>query len=176
MRRVHCLGFDALEARELLSRTHHAATRATMAHHAKPAVAAAPMVLDGTLTVNNHAAITNTNLDGGMTTSVPISGQLGAAGQVHGIWNESTDSFGNYMGPDTITLHGSQGSFTVAFSNASPGPAHRTGPHAVYYQHAMRIEGGTGAYAGHTGSGSIDLNMNAAHTAVQSITLNAHGA
>ena len=172
MSHVRSLDFDALEARELLSRAHHAATHHAKAH-AKPAAAATPLVIAGTLTVNNHAAISNTNMDSSSTTSVPVTGQLGALGTVSGVWYESTDSFGEYMGPDTITLHGSQGSFTIAFSNASPGPAHRTGPHAVYYQHAMHIEGGTGAYRGDTGTGSIDLNMNAKHTAVQTITLNA---
>ncbi len=43
--------FDALEARELLSTAHHAAKA-----HAKPAAATAPLVLDGTLTVNKKAA------------------------------------------------------------------------------------------------------------------------
>ena len=90
--------------------------------------------------------MTNTNLDGGYTTSVPVSGQLNGLGKVHGVWYESTDQFGDYLGPDTITLRGAQGGFTIAFSNASPGPAHKNG-HTVYYQHAQRFDGGSGAYA-----------------------------
>ena len=69
---------------------------------------------------------------------------------------------GDYLGPDTITLPTRRAQFTVAFSNGSSGPAHRTGPHSVYYQHKLVIEGGSGAYAGDTGSGTIDLNMNRA--------------
>jgi hypothetical protein len=169
MNHVRILHFDPLEARELLSRAHAAVAHAARAH-AAPAVAAAPLVLDGTLTVNNRAATSTTNLDGGYTTSVPISGQLAGLGEVRGVWYESTDSLGNYLGPDTITLRGTQGGFTIAFSNASCGPAHRNG-HTVYYQHAQHAVSGSGAYAGAAESGTIDLNENPAHTSVVSLTL-----
>jgi hypothetical protein len=170
MKRVHSLHFEALEGRELLSRAHAAVAHAARVH-ATPAIAGAPLVLDGTLTVNNHAASTDTNLDGGYTTSVPVSGQLSGLGEVRGVWYESTDQFGDYLGPDTITLRSAQGSFTIAFSNASSGPAHKIG-HTVYYQHAQHAVSGSGAYAGTTESGSINLNENAAHTRVVSVTLN----
>jgi hypothetical protein len=165
MSRAHSLRFDALETRALLSGA-----------HAAHAAVAAPLVLNGTLTADNQAAATNTNLDGGYTTSVPVSGQLNGLGKVHGVWYESTDAYGDYLGPDTVTLHGSQGSFTIAFSNATPGPAHRAGPHSVYYQHAQRLSSGSGAYAKAKENGAIDLNMNAAHTTVESLTLNSKGA
>jgi hypothetical protein len=177
MSRVHSLHFESLESRELLSTAHPAAAHTAAAHtakaHVKAAVAKVPLVLNGTVNVNNGEALSDENLDGGYTTTVPVSGQLGELGQVTGIWYESSDSMGDYLGPDTITLHTSQGAFTIAFNNGSSGPAHRTGPHSVYYQHKLQIEGGTGAYSGDTGSGTIDLNMNAAHTLVQSITLDA---
>jgi hypothetical protein len=128
-------------------------------------------VLDGTLTVENKRAMTDTNLDGGDTTSVPVIGQLSGLGAVHGVWFESTDQFGDYLGPDTITLRDAQGSFTIAFNNGSSGPAHKDGT-TVYYQHAQKFDGGTGAYAGATESGTINLNENPAHTAVVGITLN----
>jgi hypothetical protein len=166
MKRVHSLRFESLEGRELLSGAHAAAHPA----RSHTAVAAGPLVLDGTLTVNNRAALTNTNLDGGYTTSVPVSGSLSGLGEVHGVWYESTDQFGDYLGPDTITLRGAQGGFTIAFSNATPGPAHKDG-HNVYYQHVQRFDGGSGAYARATESGTIDLNENAAHTQVASVTL-----
>jgi hypothetical protein len=172
MSRVHSLHFEALESRELLSTAHPAAAHAAKAH-TKAAVATVPLVLNGTINVNNGEALSDENMDGGYTTTVPVSGQLGALGQVTGMWYESSDEYGDYLGPDTITLHTSQGAFTIAFNNGSSGPAHRTGPHSVYYQHKLQIEGGTGAYSGDTGSGTIDLNMNAAHTLVQSITLDA---
>src|SRR5262249_47181891 len=124
MKRVHSLRFEALERRELLSRAHAAGAHAAMVH-ATPAIAGAPRGLDGTLTGNHHAASTDMNLDGGYTTSVPVSGQLSGLGAVRGVWYESTDQFGDYLGPDTITLRGAQGSFTIAFSNASSGPAHK---------------------------------------------------
>jgi hypothetical protein len=171
MKRGYPLDCEYLEARELLSRNHSAAHHAAKTH-AKPAVAATPLVLDGTLTVDNSAALSDQNLDGGMTTSVPLTGQLGALGQVTGDWYESSGSTG-YVGPDTITLHDAKGAIYLAFNDGTPGPAHRVGPHSVYYQHPLRIQGGTGTYAGYTGSGTIDLNMNATHTEVESITLNA---
>jgi hypothetical protein len=133
-------------------------------------------VLNGTLTVQNSAATTNENLDGGYTNSVPVSGQLSGLGEVRGIWYESSDSMGDYLGPDTITLHGAQGGFTIAFSNGTSGPAHKTAQHTVYYQHSQKVISGSGAYAGAKESGSLDLNMNAAHTTVESITLSSSSA
>jgi hypothetical protein len=175
MRRAHSLRFEILESRALLSGAHAARAHAARAH-ARPAAVGAPLVLDGTLTAANHAASTNMDMGGGYTTSVPVSGQLSGLGQVHGVWSESTDAYGHYQGPDTVTLHGSQGSFTIAFSNANPGPAHRTGPHSVYYRHAQRLSSGSGTYARAKESGTIDLNMNAAHTTVESLTLTSKGA
>jgi hypothetical protein len=174
MSRVHSLRFDALEARELLSGAHAARAHAAGAH-ARPAAVGAPLVLDGTLIADNRAATTNTNMDGGYTTSVPVSGQLSGLGKVHGVWYESTDAYGDYVGPDTVTLHGSQGSLTIAFSNATPGPARKDGP-TVFYEHAQRFDGGSGAYAGAAEKGSIDLNMDPKHTTVVSLTLNTQGA
>jgi hypothetical protein len=173
MSRVHAPGFDALESRELLSRAHGAAHHGRA--HAGPAEVGAPLVLDGTLTVDNRAAATNQNLDGGDTTSVPVSGELNGLGQVRGVWYESTDAYGDYLGPETVTLHGAQGSFTIAFNNGTSGPAHPTAGHTVYYQHAQRVVSGSGAYAGAAESGSIDLNMNAKHTTVVSMTLSSSG-
>lgn len=173
MNRIRNLHVEHLESRELLSGAHAARAHAARAH-AAPAAAAAPLVLDGTLTVNNRAASTDTNLSGGYTTSAPVSGQLGGLGKVRGYWVESSDGFGNYMGPDTITLRGAQGSVTVSFNDGTPGPAHRRG-HTVYYQHAQHARGGSGAYAGATEAGTIDVNMNAAHTTVVSLTLQGQG-
>jgi hypothetical protein len=167
------LRFEALESRELLSRAHAAAHHGRA--HARPAEVGAPLVLGGTLTVDNRATSANQNLDGGYTNSVPVSGQLGGLGQVRGVWYESTDSFGDYLGPDTITLHGAQGSLTITFNNGTSGPAHPNGQHTVYYQHAQHVASGSGAYAGATESGSIDLNMNAKHTTVESMTLSSSG-
>ena len=169
MTHAHSPHFDALEARELL-------TGSVAAHvHPAPAVAA-PLVLDGTLTVNNRAAMSVTNMDGSSTTSVPVSGSLAGLGKVRGVWYESVDPYGIYQGPDTIRLRAARGTFTVAFSNQSPGPAHRSGAHTVYYQHNQRVQGGTGAYARARESGTLDLNMNAAHSAVASLTLTSEGA
>ena len=124
MSRVHSLGFEALESRELLSRAHPAIAHAAK-DHARPAAVGAPLVLSGTLTVNNRAATTNQNLDGGYTNSVPVSGQLSGLGQVSGVWYESTDSYGDYLGPDTITLHARRGASPSHSATRPPGPPTR---------------------------------------------------
>ena len=114
MKHVRSLRFEALKARQLLSRAH---VHAAVAHAARPA--ATPVALNGTLNVDNNpnATTTTTNVDGSMTTSVPVAGQVAGLGEVHGIWDETVDSFGDYEGPDTLILHASNGAFGVAFNN-----------------------------------------------------------
>lgn len=169
MNRVRTPHLEPLEGRRLLSGAH---ARVAHAHvHAHPAVTAAPLVFSGTLAVNTHASTSQSNQNGGLTTVAPVSGQLAGLGHVHGVWFESSDQFGNYMGPDTITLHTAQGGFTIAFSNASSGPAHRSG-HTVYYQHAQHSVSSSGAFAKASETGAINLNENASHTQVVSLTLN----
>src|ERR1700727_576359 len=99
MSHVRSLDFDDLEGRTLLRAPRHAVAHPAPAVKAKPVV---PLVLDGTLTVNNKASSSSINQDGGMTTSIPVSGSLGALGTVRGVWSENTDSFGEYEGPDTL--------------------------------------------------------------------------
>ena len=168
MKRVHSLRFEALEARQLLSRAH---VHVALAHAARPA--ATPVVLNGTLTVDNNpnATTTTTNEDGSMTTSVPVAGQLGALGKVHGIWDETVDSFGDYEGPDTLILHASNGAFGVAFNNEnSPRAGVKVGS-AMRYEHPQIVLGGDGAYAQASESGTIELTTNAARTEIVSMTL-----
>jgi hypothetical protein len=168
MKHVHSLRFESLEARQLLSRAH---VHVAVAHALRPP--ATPVVLNGTLNVDNNpnATTTTTNEDGSMTTSVPVAGQLGALGEVHGIWDESVDSFGDYEGPDTLTLHDSNGALVVAFNNASSTPADVKVRGAVSYEHPQMVYGGTGAYARASESGSIELTTNAARTQIVSMTL-----
>ncbi len=164
MSHVRSLCFDALEERKLLSRGHVVA-------HAKNAVVATALVLNGTLTVNNRGTTTQMDEQGNTTTSTPVSGQLGVLGEVHGIWNESADSDGDYVGPDTLQLHNATGSFIVAFNANNPGQLHRIAGGAVYYEHPQHIAAGTGAYARVEESGSIELTTNKARTVVESMTL-----
>jgi hypothetical protein len=169
MKRVHSLRFETLETRQLLSTAH-----AAVAHGAHAARAAAvPLVLNGTLTVNNNPALAsiNTNVDGSMTTSVPVSGQLGTLGQVHGVWNQTVDQFGDYEGPDTLVLRNSKGSFGVAFNDQSAKPTVAKAHGALSYEHAQVVLGGNGAYARATESGSIEATSNAARTEIVSLTL-----
>ena len=167
MKHVHSLRFETLEARQLLSRA--ARTRCRRADVARPA--ATPVVLNGTLTVDNNPNATTTNEDGSITTSVPVAGQLGALGKVHGIWDETVDSFGDYEGPDTLILHASNGAFGVAFKNEnSPRAGVKVGS-AISYKHAQVVLGGDGAYARASESGTIELTTNAARTEIVSMTL-----
>jgi hypothetical protein len=163
MRHVHPLRFDALEARKLLSRAHIAVT-----HHPAAAVAT-PLVLSGTLAVNNNAASTTMNPDGSSTTSIPVAGKLGALGEVRGVWNETVDSFGNISGPDTLRLHDPKGTLVIAISAQNSGRARLVGHGAVAYQRAQRFYGGTGAYAHGSESGSVELITNDAKSHVVSL-------
>jgi hypothetical protein len=159
------LVFESLEERKLLSKAHVAVA------HDTPAAVKTPLVLTGTLTVDNKAASTTMNVDGSTTTSIPVSGQIGALGEVHGIWDESADQYGDYEGPDTIQLRGAKGTVVIAFSNATPGSAYHNGNGSVSYQHPQIFESGTRAYARSTESGSIALTTNAAHHSIASMTL-----
>ncbi len=168
MKRVRSLRFDTLESRRLLSTAHLA-----LAHAAR--AAAVPLVVTGTLTVDNNPddISSTTNIDGSTTTSVPVAGQLGALGKVRGVWNESVDEFGDYDGPDTLILHNAKGSFGVAFNDSptsKPSSHAKTGG-AITYEHAQQVLGGNGAYARATESGSIEVTTNAARTKVASLTL-----
>ena len=81
------------------------------------------------------------------------------------------DSFGDYEGPDTLSIHASKGIFAVAFNNDnSPRAGVRVG-NAVNYEHPQIIYGGTGAYARASESGTITLTTNAARTEIVSMTL-----
>ena len=111
MRHLRSLCFESLEERKLLSRAHFGA-------HVRPAVTATSLVLTGTLRVHNNAATTSTDAQGDVMTSTPVVGQLGTMGPVRGTWNETSGQYGDYMGPDTLQLHTSKGSFIVAFSAA----------------------------------------------------------
>jgi hypothetical protein len=163
--RTDSLRFDLLETRTLLSAIHRAPA------HDQPAPGTVPLVFDGTLMVGNKSPMSTMNQDGSTTTSVPVAGRLGTLGEVRGVWNESVDQFGDYLGPDTLRLHTANGTFLVAFDNASSGRAHRVAKGVVYYQHPQRVYNPTGAYAGQVESGTIDLNLNRAHTHVMSLRL-----
>jgi len=168
MKHVHSVRFEALEARQLLSRAH---LHAAIAHAARPALT--PVALNGTLSIDNNpnATTTNENEDGSMTTSVPVAGQLSGLGEVHGIWNETVDSFGDYEGPDTLTLHASNGALVVAFNNATSKRADVKVRGEVSYEHPQMVIGGTGAYARPSETGTIELTTNAARTEIVSMTL-----
>lgn len=163
MKQTYALQVESLEGRRLLSGAHAAHARAHPAD-------AGPLSVSGTLTVNNKQAMTTTNYDYGYTTEVPVSGTLVGIGKVRGNWVESTDQTGDMAAPDTVTLKSAQGSFTIAFSNANQVPASKSGS-TVYYQHPQKLISSSGAFAGDTESGAIDLNENARHTQVVSITL-----
>ncbi len=162
MTHAHSLRFETLEARQLLSITHVAVAHAARA-------AAPPFILNGTLTLDNNpdASSTIRNAEGFMTTSVPVAGQLGMLGQVHGIWEETVDAHGDYEAPDELILRDSKGSFVVAFTQ----PAHTKAPGGVSYERAQVVLGGTGAYARASERGSIEVTTNAARTQVVSLTL-----
>lgn len=83
-------------------------------------------MLNGTLTVDYKAATMDMNADGSSTTVVPVSGRLGTLGVVHGDWNQTIDSYGDYEGPDTIQLRDPKGTFVIAFNDGTPGKTYKT--------------------------------------------------
>jgi hypothetical protein len=159
------LYFDALEDRKLL-----AAARAR--HVATPPVHAAPVivVLDGTLVVDNKAVTTTANANGTQITSTPVAGKLGALGTVRGVWNETTDAYGNSTGFDTLRLRDAKGTLLIAFNNQNPGSLHKAG-RTSYYEDAQTLANATGSYKGNSESGTIQLITNSSVTLVDGLTL-----
>lgn len=165
MRHVRSLGFEALETRQLLSRAHVATA------HAAPAAAAVPLVLSGTLTVDNKGATTTMNSDGSSTTFTPVAGRIGTLGQVKGLWDTSVDPYGDYMGPDTLYLQNSQGAFILTFQDANAAGGRPLGHGAVDYVHTQRLYQGKRAYANASETGTIQLDSNKAKSQIVSMTL-----
>ena len=171
MRSVHCPRFDALEGRELLSRVHPIAPHRPI--HAHAAITT-PLALDGTLAVDYKDRSLSMGTDGSSTTTAPVAGQLGALGEVRGVWTETTDPYGNSGGPDTIRLHNAQGAFVVTFNNVNNGHGHPLGHGAVFYQHPQQVHGGTGAYAHSIEHGTVQVATNNTRTEIVSLTLSSH--
>ena len=104
----------------------------------------APIALDGTLTVDNKGASSTTERGRGSTTSTPVAGSiLRSLGEVHGVWNQTVDSFGDYEGPDTIVLRNSKGAIAIEFNNGKPGIVHKVGKGAVADQLTQRFAEGS---------------------------------
>ena len=137
MRRRHSPSFEDLETRRLLSGVHH-----VPAHPATASVAV-PLVLDGTLKVKAGSGSTVMNADGSSTEAIPVSGSVSTLGAVRGIWRETTDSSGNYQGPDTIRLNTAKGAVVIAFDNVNSGLPQHTGPGTGVYVHLQKVAAGS---------------------------------
>jgi len=169
MNQARSFGFEALEARMLLSTGHVAATHAAR----EVAAPAAQLMLDGTLTVDNRAAVmvADTNVDGGSTTATPVSGQFATLGTVRGVWDESIDAYGDYVGPDTITLRSPKGTIVIAFSEQSLLHTHTVAHGSANYEYPQREISGAGAYAHSSEKGTIELTTSNARTSIVSMQL-----
>ena len=154
--------FDDLEGRQLLSTVHHAAL---------PQDTAGPLELDGTLTVDARAAKVSLDDFGDQTTETPVSGVLGGLGLVHGTWDESADINGAYLGPDTIRLHNSRGSFVIEFDDTTFGQGIPTAQGRVYDVAHQQLQEGTGAFVRASEAGLIRQTTDAKETTVESFTL-----
>ncbi len=164
MTRSRSLQFEPLEVRKLLSRAHLAVANGTVADFATP------VNLDGGLAVVNRAAVVIPNNDGSTTSETPVSGMLGSLGKVRGIWFETVNSLVHYQGPDTIRLRNSKGTMVLAFNDLNSlrvsSPVQNTS--YTYFQMGY---GGSGAYAKVSESGSLEVVLNPAKTAVTSMVL-----
>jgi hypothetical protein len=159
---------EFLEPRMLLSTAHTSGAHAT-------AAAVTPLVLDGTLSVDNNAAVSITNPDGSTTTSTPVAGRFGTLGELRGVWNETVDEYGDSEGMDVLRLAGSKGTIIVEFDTDAAGPARPAGHDAVYYQEPQRIYSGTGAYARTSEAGTIQVYTNSGRSEIESMTLHTRG-
>jgi hypothetical protein len=170
MRRVRPLRFDALEARELLTRAHPAI--ALRAH-----AVARPLVLNGTLTVDPSPSATTASMnpDGSSSTSVRVTGTLGALGAVQGTWNVSTDSLGDSSGVETLRLHNASGTVLIVLNTQTASRSYPAGHGAVYQEYAQRLYAGTGPYAGTSESGSIKLVSNKTQTMITTLAVHTKG-
>ncbi len=166
MKHVRSFGFEALETRMLLSRGHVAT-----AHHARAVAAPAPVVLDGTLSVDSGAAVVEMDDEGDSITETPVSGQLGALGEVHGVWDETFDEYGDYLGPDTIELHNAKGTIVIGFNDQAEMHVHKVAHGSVSYEYAQRFITGAGAYARASETGTIDLVTDTPRTSIQSMEI-----
>lgn len=167
MGHARSLHFDALEERELLS-----AARVAASHRVTPKIQPVALVLNGTLQIDNAAATTNEDDDGDMITTTPVSGTLGSLGAVRGTWNTGVDSFGDYMGPDTLDLHNAKGGIVIEFNDQQHGKAKAGAKGAAYYQVPQALLEGSSAYAEASERGTLNLNSNSARTAIVSMTFN----
>jgi hypothetical protein len=168
MRHGRSLCFESLEERRLLSRSHVAA-------HATPAAATTLLVLSGTLKVDNSAATTSEDDNGDTLIATPVAGQLGSLGEVHGTWNTSADEFGDYLGPDTLSLRTAKGTFVVQFNEQHIDAIHHVAGGASETIDPQLASDGTRAYARTRESGTIELTTNPARTDVVSLTLTTQG-
>ena len=168
MSHAYSLRFDVLEGRELM-------TARVAAAHARPAKVVVPVILNGTLAVNDNASSTNSNPDGTYTTSVPVAGTLGGVGKVRGVWNETVDQFGDVSGLDAIRLYNGQGTIVIGFDNEAPGKPRPAGRGTVFVEDRQNVYAGTAAYAHATETGSIEVVSNAAQTAAKELILHTKG-
>jgi hypothetical protein len=178
MRHVRSLGFDDLESRKLMTKVHPAAAHIDPfppASSTPPTAAevAAPqtLTLQGTLTANTKAARIITDDFGDQTTATPVSGVLAGIGLVHGTWDESADEAQQYLGPDSIQLHNSKGSFVIGFDATSLGQSVQTSQGTVYPGAGLQLDNGTGIYANATASGYVQEVTNARQTVIEGLTL-----
>ena len=166
MKHVRSLGFEALEARQLLSRGALAVSDAVPGP-------SSPLVLNGTLHVSYgpYESSLTRNFNGSLTRTVAVAGHLGSLGRVHGLWSESVDTYGNYDGPDRLAVGNAKGSIMITFFNKNPSWASTKRRRAVSFEHTQQILVGSGAYAGASETGTVVLTTKPWHTRVFTLTL-----
>jgi hypothetical protein len=92
-------------------------------------------------------------------------------GKVHGTWSESTDQFGDYLGPDTIEFGNSQGTYTIAFDSANLKNGHKIGKETIFPPLGQQLDGATGLYAKASETGSIQIILNPSKGVAETMTI-----
>src|SRR5262249_35678506 len=119
--------------------------------------------------------MTTSNPDGSTTQSTAVKGQLDSLGKVHGVWNQTLNVLGDSTGINVLRLQSAGGSAIITFNTVSKVPAHKAARGAIYYSRAQRLFAGTGAYAGATESGVVNLVTNRSRNQIVSLELKTAG-
>lgn len=154
-----------------MTRIHHPVAHVAPLPGNPPAHVATPLALQGTLIVHTRASKIVYDAYGDQVTATPVSGYLSGVGHVRGTWDESVDGNGKYLGPDSIQLHNSKGSFVLGFDATTLSRTEQTAQGTIYPGATLLLDNGTGAYDGASTSGFLQENTNARHTVVTSLTL-----
>jgi hypothetical protein len=150
-RRAFPLQIESLEGKLLLSTAHPAAAPPLV----PPTVHGQPLSLAGTLTASAYKVLPVVTAND-QPVKISLLGTVGSLGQVSGTMTEQIDQSVEVVARGTLILQNAKGSIALNFSHGVL-MQNLTEPYNEGFVVEYRIAGGTGAYAGATGSGVLDV-------------------